>query len=117
MSETISELEAALRQLDVAIELFLAGDFLCSLTLAGTAESISNDAVNQLEKGVAGKIYNERSYDIEVDETNPIRQITWAIDNLDMLGLPQTARQKEFIFWLNQNQDRLDKKIVRKFSA
>jgi hypothetical protein len=36
----ISKLDAALRQLDVAIRLFFEGDYVSSLTLAGAAEEI-----------------------------------------------------------------------------
>ncbi|OYY55215.1 MAG: hypothetical protein B7Y53_04415 [Halothiobacillus sp. 28-55-5] len=37
---TLTKLEAALHQLDVAMSLFLKGDYLSSLTLAGAAEEI-----------------------------------------------------------------------------
>ncbi len=40
MTERITKLEAATRQLEAAIRLFLAGDYLSSLTLAGAAEEI-----------------------------------------------------------------------------
>lgn len=37
---TLTKLEVAVRQLDMALRLFLEGDYLSSLTLAGAAEEI-----------------------------------------------------------------------------
>ncbi len=43
----ISKLEIAQRQLDEAVTLFLKGDYVCSLTLAGAAEGIFAGLLNQ----------------------------------------------------------------------
>lgn len=50
---TLTKLEVAARQLDVAIRLFLAGDHLSSLTLAGAAEEILGKLCEREGKPVA----------------------------------------------------------------
>jgi len=49
----ISKFEAAVRQLDVAIRLFLEGDYISSLTLAGAAEDILGALSQRAGKPVA----------------------------------------------------------------
>ena len=50
---TLTKLEVAARQLDVAIRLFLEGDYLSSLTLAGATEEILGRLCEREEKPVA----------------------------------------------------------------
>lgn len=50
---TLTKLEVAVRQLDMAIRLFLEGDYLSSLTLAGAAEEILGKLCERGGKPVA----------------------------------------------------------------
>lgn len=50
---TITKLDVAVHQLNVAIRLFLDGDYLASLTLAGAAEEILGRLCEQAGKPVA----------------------------------------------------------------
>jgi hypothetical protein len=50
---TLTKLEVAVHQLDVAIRLFLSGDYLASLTLAGAAEEILGSLCKRAGKPVA----------------------------------------------------------------
>lgn len=50
---TISKLDVAVHQLNVAIRLFLDGDYLASLTLAGAAEEILGRLCERANKPVA----------------------------------------------------------------
>ncbi len=47
---TISKWEIAQRQLHQAINLFLAGDYVCAITLAGAAEGIFAGLLNQQDR-------------------------------------------------------------------
>jgi hypothetical protein len=49
----ITKLDAAIHQLNVAIRLFLSGDYLASLTLAGAAEEILGRLSERASKPVA----------------------------------------------------------------
>ena len=50
---TLTKLEVAVHQLDVALRLFIEGDYLSSLTLAGAAEEILGKLCEREEKQVA----------------------------------------------------------------
>lgn len=50
---TLTKLEAASRQLDVAMRIFLEGDYLSSLTLAGAAEEILGQLCRRAGKTVS----------------------------------------------------------------
>jgi hypothetical protein len=63
---TISKLDAAMHQLNLAIDLFLAGDYLASLTLAGAAEDILAGLSKAAGKPVAADAiadYHEKDVD------------------------------------------------------
>jgi hypothetical protein len=63
---TISKLDAAVHQLNLAINLFLAGDYLASLTLSGAAEDILAGLCTAAGKPVAADSiadYHEKDVD------------------------------------------------------
>ena len=63
---TISKLDAAMHQLNLAIRLFLAGDYLASLTLAGAAEGILDGLCTAAGKPTAAEYianYHEKDVD------------------------------------------------------
>ena len=63
---TISKLDAAIHQLNIAITLFLAGDYLTSLTLAGAAEDILAGLCTSAGKPTAAEYianYHEKDVD------------------------------------------------------
>ncbi len=55
MTERITKLEASTRQLEAAIGLFFAGDYLSSLTLAGAAEEMLGKLSGREGKPVAAE--------------------------------------------------------------
>lgn len=64
---TLTKLEVAVHQLDVAIGLFLEGDYLASLTLAGAAEEILGKLCERVGKPVA----IESIVDFHLKDTDP----------------------------------------------
>lgn len=63
---TISKLDAAVHQLNLAITLFLGGDYLASLTLAGSAEDILGGLCRAAGKPTAAEFianYHEKDVD------------------------------------------------------
>lgn len=64
---TLSKLEVAVWQLDAAIRLFLEGDHLSSLTLAGAAEEI----LGRLSERAALPVAAEQIIAYHMDDTDP----------------------------------------------
>jgi len=65
----MSEREIASHQLDVAIKLFLDGDYLASLTLAGAAEEI----LGRLSERAGNPVATESIIDFHWKDTDPAR--------------------------------------------
>ncbi len=65
----MSKLEIASHQLDVAIRLFLDGDYLASLTLAGAAEEI----LGRLSERAGNPVATESIIDFHWKDTDPTR--------------------------------------------
>lgn len=80
---TLTKLEVATRQLDVAIRLFLEDDYLSSLTLAGAAEEI------------LGRLSEKAGLLVAVDQ---IAEFHW--DDMDA-SLPESERKRILLGVLN----------------
>ena len=80
---TLTKLEVATRQLDVAIRLFLEGDYLSSLTLAGAAEEI------------LGRLSEKAGLPVAVDQ---IAKFHW--DDMDA-SLQESERKRILLRVLN----------------
>jgi hypothetical protein len=83
----ITKLQVATRQLGVAIDLFLSGDYLCSLTLAGAAEEI------------LGKLSGRAGKPVAVDEI-----VQFHDDDIDA-AIPEGQRRSSLLSVLNRGRN------------
>jgi len=85
----LTKLEVASHQLRVAITLFLTGDYLCSLTLAGAAEEI------------LGKLSERAGLPVAVDEITK-----YHADDIDD-AIPGSQRKKVLMNILNNGRNQV----------
>ena len=93
----ISKLDAAMHQLNLAIKLFIAGDFLGSLTLAGAAEDILGGLCKAAGKPVSADSiadYHEKDVDPSVP-TEKRRGVVLAVLNRARNAAKHASRADE----------------------